>query len=576
MKLPLLVNQLRTLYSSFYRFSPLKVMLLHLMMLLRSLSGSLGILLIIPLLMAVGVDLSSMHGNAANENIASFFASFDFRPGLAVVLGIYLALMFLISALNYQSTVLASALQQSFTSTIRLRLYRALLKADWRYVVSQRMSEFTRLLTDQVYTTGAAVYQVLSLIGQLIMVTTYLVLSAILSPALTLIAILCGVFLLGVLVPLTRRIRSSGHLQLDLYKEIYQLVGEQLNGLKLIKSHVAEDRYINRLSSSSDLLESQELELTRINALSQWVHFFGAALVFSALFYVAIQYIEVPTSTLVILLFIFSRLLPQISGIQTTIQRLHHQAPAYEDLLAFQASADASQEVESGEGRQVQIVSANIQFQDLLYTHGGASRPVFRSLNATIPVNTTVAITGCSGVGKSTLADILAGLLRPQSGAVLLDGNPLQPEEVLSWRQQVAYVTQDIFLFHDSVRNNLLAVTSDPQTVTDARLWHALELSAAAEFVAALPLGLDTVIGDRGIRISGGERQRLAIARALLTEPRLLILDESTSALDSHNVGRISKALETLRGRMTIVVIAHNETSVVQVDQEICVEDFAW
>jgi ATP-binding cassette subfamily C protein len=421
--------------------------------------------------------------------------------------------------------------------------------------------------------TGGAVDQILNLIGQVVMVVTYVIISALLSPLLTLLALVSGVVLFGLLVPLTRKLQASGNLQLGLYKEIYQLVGEQLNGLKLIKSHVAEDRYINHLSATSELLEKQDLELTRINAISRFVHLVGAAIVFSLLFYAAIQLLTIPVATLVLLLFIFSRLLPQITGIQASIQRLHYQAPAYEDLVIYQHSASDNEEPGAMIATGLLTAADSIRLRNVSYRHAGSSQPVFTELNAVVPVNATTAINGRSGIGKSTLADIVAGLVWPDSGDLLLDEQVLEQSDLREWRKQVAYVTQDIFLFHDTIRNNLLAV-ADSQGVTEEKLWQALEIASIAHFVKALPDGLETVIGDRGIRLSGGERQRLAIARALISNPKVLILDESTSALDAENIGKISQALDRLRGQMTIVIIAHNETSVVQADHEIFVEDF--
>jgi ATP-binding cassette subfamily C protein len=165
------------------------------------------------------------------------------------------------------------------------------------------------------------------------------------------------------------------------------------------------------------------------------------------------------------------------------------------------------------------------------------------------------------------LADLIAGLLVPDKGAIVCDDTVLEGEQRLAWRERVAYVTQEVYLFHDSVRANLAWVS--PKEVSDADLWKILKLAAADDFVAALPHGLDTIIGDRGIRLSGGERQRLALARALLAEPQLLILDEATSALDHDNEQKIQQALKQLQGRLTILIIAHRETAIAHADRRI-------
>jgi ATP-binding cassette subfamily C protein len=142
---------------------------------------------------------------------------------------------------------------------------------------------------------------------------------------------------------------------------------------------------------------------------------------------------------------------------------------------------------------------------------------------------------------------------------LLVDGNPLVPKRLQAWRKQIGYVSQDTFLFHETVRANLLWAQPD---ATVEEIWEALRLASADDCVTALPLGLDTVVGDRGVLLSGGERQRLAMARALLRKPTLLILDEATSNLDPENEHRILRAIDQLRGSMTIVIISHRLSAV--------------
>ncbi|MGH9173140.1 MAG: ABC transporter ATP-binding protein, partial [Vicinamibacterales bacterium] len=189
--------------------------------------------------------------------------------------------------------------------------------------------------------------------------------------------------------------------------------------------------------------------------------------------------------------------------------------------------------------------------------------PAVRQLDMAIRQGTLTALVGASGAGKSTVADLLLGLLTPTEGQILVDGQPLTPDRLKAWRSQVGYVPQDTFLVHDTVRANLLWARPE---ASESDLWQALHLAAADEFVAGLAEGLDTVIGDRGLLISGGERQRLAFARALLRKPRLLILDEATNALDAENQSRIQRAIERLRHTTTIVMITHRLSTVRSAD----------
>jgi ATP-binding cassette subfamily C protein len=171
---------------------------------------------------------------------------------------------------------------------------------------------------------------------------------------------------------------------------------------------------------------------------------------------------------------------------------------------------------------------------------------------------------GPSGAGKSTMADLILGLLSPDHGTVKIDGNPLSGGFLHRWRQSVGYVPQDTFLFHDTIRANLLWARPDAE---EKDLWHVLRLSAADGFVSGAPQGLDAVVGDRGGWLSGGERQRIALARALLREPSLLLLDEATTSLDTESEEYINEAIDRLHGKLTIVMIAHRSAAIRRADR---------
>jgi ATP-binding cassette subfamily C protein len=186
------------------------------------------------------------------------------------------------------------------------------------------------------------------------------------------------------------------------------------------------------------------------------------------------------------------------------------------------------------------------------------------------------AIVGKSGAGKSTLIDMLIGMVKPEIGEVRVDGRLLNGAEVkfgsgnrFAFRQTISYVSQEPFLFHATLRENLLVAAPD---ATEAHMWEALQFAASEDFVRRLPQGLDTELGDRGIRLSGGERQRIVLARAILRKPSVLILDEATSALDSENEAHIQAALEKLKGSMTIIVIAHRLSTIRHADQVLVME----
>jgi ATP-binding cassette subfamily C protein len=175
-------------------------------------------------------------------------------------------------------------------------------------------------------------------------------------------------------------------------------------------------------------------------------------------------------------------------------------------------------------------------------------------IDLSIPVNGMITIVGHSGAGKTTMMDLISGLLRPTAGRILIDGVPLDEIDLRHWRRQIGYVPQDPVLLHDTIRTNIVIGNPD---VTPTDVEAALRAAGAEEFVAALPQGIDTVVGERGGKLSGGQRQRIAIARALAHRPRLLILDEATSALDAASEAAVCQTLAGLRGQVAILAISH-------------------
>jgi ATP-binding cassette subfamily C protein len=569
------LGSLKPLLIRCVEFAPLKVLTALTLILLSSVASGAGILLIVPLLGSVGVDMGNGGSSSGvAQSINSVATNLGLELNLQSVLVVYLLLMIIVASLSFASTVVSASLRQSFVMQLRNELSRALFYTQWKYLNRQHMSDFLRLLTSQVQSVGASLQLLLNLTSSVILVLVYVGLASVLSAKLTVIAVFCALGLALLLWPINRRIHASGRVGLNANQNIYRSIFDNIGSLKIIKSFAAEERYLDRIESTSTELEQQQIRMAKFNALTRWVNMVGATIIFTVLFYSAIQWFELPIANLLAMLFIFSRLMPQVSSIQSTIQNLIHQAPTYQDLMARSADLKQWSEVcdstsQSGAPR----LNQSIVLKDLSYQYMDSQNSVFNGLNATFKRNQTVAIVGPSGVGKSTLADLISGLLEPSGGHISVDGCAIDDSNRLAWRSRVAYVTQEVFLFHESVRDNLSWVCAPEQFVNnqvpDSELWNALALAAADGFVKALPQGLDTLVGDRGVKLSGGERQRLVLARALISKPDILILDEATSALDRENELKIRDALVALDGKLTIIIIAHNETTIEHVSQRI-------
>ena len=259
-----------------------------------------------------------------------------------------------------------------------------------------------------------------------------------------------------------------------------------------------------------------------------------------------------------------SRMLPAFSRIHYNLVRVLQNRYSFDSVMSW---LDTPEEPAGGDAPPLTL-NDRIEFRHVSFAYPERGEAVIRDFDLTIPARASVAFTGVTGGGKSTLADIMLGLLKPQSGGVFSDGRNIG-ENLASWRSRVGFVPQNIYLLDDTIRANV--AFGAPGGVDPARVAAALETAQLADFVASLPDGADTVIGENGVRLSGGQRQRLGVARALYGDPELLVMDEATSALDDDTEQALVAALDSLRGKLTIVTIAHRLSTVEKCDFRVCV-----
>jgi ATP-binding cassette subfamily C protein len=433
-----------------------------------------------------------------------------------------------------------------------------------------RTSDINHVMTANLDAVENGTFGLFVLVSSAFVIAVHVGVAFTLSAPMTAVAIASSVVLFIALRPLNRRSYRLGQEWRQTTSAMFAVLMEHLSGMKLAKSFGAEERHVGNFCTLSSGLESQANRFTGLLTATQMGYDIGGVVALGLFFYVAVQVFQVPVGTLLIMIFLFARLVPQFAWMQRTWQTMLNTLPAYDAVTdMLETFRDAEEPLPAREVRQVKLQNG-IELQNLSFRYdANEMRPVLDHVNLTIPAFQTTLILGPSGGGKSTLADLLIGLLRPDTGKILLDGKALEGDMVHAWRRSVGYVPQESMLFHDTIRNNLLWARSE---ASEDEVWTALKLAAADEFVSRLPEGLETVVGDRGVRLSGGQRQRIALSRALLRRPTLLLLDEATSNLDRENERRIMDALEGLRGTMTVVFISHRLSAERCADRVVSVE----
>ncbi len=524
-----------------------------------------SLLLLVPL-----VELLGLGQVQAAANLGSVwrkvFAAFGIPANFELVVGAFVGLLIVQAGLRRASDMLNARVEAGYTAYLRDRLYESLVQARWLAFTRLRAADITRTLTQEVDHASFAAQQGLSLISVCCLALVHVTMATVLSPSLTALALGCGVVLALVLRPLNRRSHEAGKASQTLRAELNTAIAEHLAGFKVAKSHGRGSHHLERFRRATHALAGHVIESRQIFSATR-VYFELAGWVALMFFlYVAVKWAQLGTAQLVLMVFVFTRLLPRIGAIQGTWQHIVHYQPAYAAVEKLRTEFLAAREELDGGTARLEL-QREIRFEHVSFRYDSTvDRTAVHDVSLTIPARRMTALVGPSGAGKSTLADMLLGLLTSAEGRVLVDGEPLDGARLGAWRNSIGYVPQEPFLFHDTVRANLLWARPE---ATEEELRAVLRAAAAEEFVARLPQGLDTIVGDRGVRLSGGERQRLTLARALLRRPTLLLLDEATSSLDTENERLVQEAIEKLPGELTLVVIAHRLSTVRKADQVI-------
>ncbi|HEX6051378.1 MAG TPA: ABC transporter ATP-binding protein [Gemmatimonadaceae bacterium] len=521
-----------------------------------------GVLLIVPLLGAIGVTVTDGAAGGFAARVEAAFAVLGLSPTLETVILAFIVVSAAHALLYRAYLVLNPMLEQEFNLALRGRLYGAVMHADWSFLTRQRTSDLIHAATHEVDRASVALYHLLTFFTGLVVSLTYVAIAFRLSPVLTVLTGLAGLGLLWGLRGGTQRSAALGEAHRETTEQQFGLVSESLNGLKVTRSFGAEPRSLDRLQRQAQTRVKAYLDLLRTFGRSRMSLDVASAVLVGVLLVLAVRVFDLRGGGLVLLSVVFSRVMPRLTALQSAAQVVVASLPSFVRVSALIRECEAHSEALPA-GKRPLPLRHQVRFENVSYAYAATGAPALDSVTLALPAGCLTAIVGSSGAGKSTLADVLIGLLRPSAGTVYVDGQPLTDDALASWRCRIGYVPQDVFLFHDTVRQNLLWAKPD---ATDAEMWSALEAAAAAAFVRARPEGLDTVVGDRGLALSGGERQRLALARALLRSPDLLVLDEATSSLDSVNEAIILDAVQHLRGHVTTVIITHRLATIRHAD----------
>jgi ABC-type multidrug transport system fused ATPase/permease subunit len=521
-----------------------------------------GLALIVPLLSlvtALGPSASGLRRQVGE--LLERLGAHSPLSQLAVLLGAFSVLMMVRAVVILRRDTLLAELQIGFVESRRARLAERLTAARWDQLIHISHTRITHVLGSEIQRINVAALVTTHSAVSLMMLLAQCILALVLAPAMAAIAF-C-LLALGA-AGLGRVLSHSRSLGADLAVRNYSLLNitsRFLGGLKLAISQNLKPAFLQEFDSTLGQLGRRQVSYARQQSFIRLSVTTVSGVVGATLVLTGIGVFHLTAPVLITLLLVISRTSGPASQIQHDAQQFARALPAYDALKALEQDLAALTSDIATPAQTGPAPKGLIQFEDVSFRHVESSNGDVRGVSGvrlSIAPGEFIGVAGPSGGGKTTLADLLVGLYPPQEGRITVGGRPLEAETLAAWRDVVGYAAQDPFLFSDTIRRNL--AWANP-AASEPEMWRVLAVVGADGLVRSMELGLETVVGEQGLLVSGGERQRIALARALLRRPQLLVLDEATSAIDVASEQAILKALCSLPSRPTMLMIAHRPES---------------
>ena len=443
---------------------------------------------------------------------------------------------------------------------LRLSLLRAIFSSKWQYFIHQPAGAFTNAFATEASRSASAYLFAMRIMARILNALVYITVALMVAWQATLIALSAGIIILYLLKMLVRYAKQAGRNQTEQLKRLLSLMTDTLQSIKPLKAMAREDTIKNMLEfetiNLNSALQQQVFSKEALRALQEPL----TTIFFAFGLYMALMWLDLPMANVLVMVYMLSKILKTLQRAQREQQSMVIAESAYWSMRLRIKEAKEQRELWGMDGIKP-VFKRELRLKNISFSYD--NHVVLKNISLNIPWGSFAAIYGPSGMGKTTVADLISGLLLPDSGHILIDDIPLEQIEIRAWRKMIGYVPQETLLFNDSIYIN---ITLGDETFSESDVEIALKKAGAWNFISELPEGIHTVTGERGSRLSGGQRQRITIARALVHKPRLLILDEATSALDRSSEMAICDTLKQLKGELTILAISHHNALVEEAD----------
>ena len=551
-----------------------KIIVIVIMMAFGALLETLGVGLIMPLVSMV-TDPDFMETNEYVRIVCKYLNIQSAKTFVLLMIG---ALVFIYIFKNLY-LFLEYYVQWRFVCNNRFgtqqKLMQQYLYQSYEFYLNVQSGEIIRVINEDVLKTFTLLGNVLSFLTEMVISGALVITIVVADPLMAgLMAAVLGSVLLVINRIMKPVLKNAGVRNQKSVAKSNQWMMQSISGIKEVKVSRSEKFFLEQFSlygKRANDAEKVNNVLSNVPRLS--IETFGICSMLTVLAVLMCMGREINTMLPQLTAFAMAavRLLPSVNRMSTALNSMAYYEPSLDKMIENLRGGNDPQSIgaynviaERRDGNIGISIHDRIELSDITYHYPNGERPVLENANMVIHVGQSVGIVGASGSGKTTAIDILLGILQPQAGCVKVDGCDIQ-ENYDGWLRQLSYIPQAIFMLDDTIRANVAFGVAE-ENIDDDQVWNALEEAQLREFVQSLPEGLDTSIGERGVRLSGGQRQRIGIARALYSDPQLLIFDEATSALDNETEAAIMESINALHGKKTMIIIAHRLTTIQECD----------
>lgn len=533
-----------------------------------SIMGGLGIGMLIPIFSLVIPQNDPNSSSSIFRHLAEkIFSFFNFSYSIPLLLAL-MALFFIVKAvLTIVTSYISDKISGKYECDTGSVLFKTTLDSNWAFLMNQKVGYVDRVITYDVSVGGNMLKTISEAILKTASLITYAFIAFKISSPITLASLIGGGIILLILKPLFHKTRKLGRAINMTGKQLSHHINESLIGVKSIKSFAVESAVAEKGAYYFETIRQNRLKSSLISGFKDAVFEPISLLLIAGIFAFSYKSPAFDIASFAVIIYLIQKMYVFIQGIQGKLDGLNNAFTYLDTMLNYQSGVKNNQEESSG--AEPFRFNNSIEFNGVGFTYPNVNLDTLADISFTINKGEMVGIIGPSGSGKTTLVDLFLQLLKLHKGTIKIDNIDIRSIDMDDLRKNISYVSQDVFLLNDTVEANIRFYD---QSISNEEIKNAAKMANIYDFIQELPNKFETQVGERGVKLSGGQRQRISLARALAKKASILILDEATSSIDNESEALIQNSINDLRGKITVLAIAHRLSTVINTNRIIVID----